>query len=70
MFESLRWKIPLILVLLVAAAAMLLYGKLRLGFDLKGGVELRYQVKGALTEEERAGLTPAQIAKAKRKIQL
>ncbi|KPL04761.1 MAG: hypothetical protein AMK75_00680, partial [Planctomycetes bacterium SM23_65] len=66
MFESLRWKIPLILVLLAAAVAMLLWGELRLGFDLKGGVELRYQVKGTLTREEMKDRTPVEIAKAMR----
>ncbi|HUV40105.1 MAG TPA: protein translocase subunit SecD, partial [Planctomycetota bacterium] len=44
MYESLRWKIPLILVLVVGAAVEVFWGTLNLGFDLKGGVELRYKV--------------------------
>jgi len=77
MYESLRWKIPLILVLLVAAVFELTWGYLpwaqegyglKLGFDLKGGVELRYRIEGALTPEELKTLSPAQIAERKKSI--
>ena len=68
MYDSLRWRIPLILALLAASVAMLLYGKLHLGFDLKGGVELRYRLEGVLSPEQMKGLTAAQIAAAKKDI--
>ena len=54
MSESLRWKIPLILALMLMAGYVVVSpylpeswpkSQLHLGFDLKGGVELRYRVK-------------------------
>ena len=51
MGRNLGWRFGLILVLLVAAVLELFTGELRLGFDLKGGVELHYLLKSALTPE-------------------
>ena len=60
MYSSLRWRIPVILALTVASALVVFWGQtpwaskdygLKLGFDLKGGVELVYRIEGALTAE-------------------
>jgi len=68
MSRNLPWKFALILVLLVAAVVELVSGELRLGFDLKGGVELHYKIQGALTSEELKTLSAAEIAKRQKEV--
>ena len=77
--ESLRWRIPAVLATIVLAALVLMFGgrpgkvtdlwsRLKLGFDLKGGVELRYKVQEALTPEQEKNLTPEERAQARGKV--
>ncbi len=72
--SSLRWRIPFIIGLTLVGAFVVWYGArhpengLKLGFDLKGGVELTYRVEGALTPEMAAKMTPDQIKKYKESV--
>jgi len=65
MYESLRWKIPLILALMVAAVVEIVFGTLNLGFDLKGGVELRYQIKSDIETE---GVDAEEVKRRREKV--